>query len=104
MATPQVTFGCSFSEEGSWDVAEFARRAEALGFDRVTTGEHIMDGNPPRPTLLGIPAMAVNYAELVQSPGEFLPVIATFLGKEESAPLIEKMKTCVEPALYRARC
>ena len=58
MATEQVTFGCNFSLEDYWDVAEFARQAEALGFDRITTGEHLMDGNPPRPTVLGIPAMA----------------------------------------------
>ena len=58
MATEQVTFGCNFSLENYWDVAEFAKRAEALGFDRITTGEHLMDGNPPRPTVLGIPAMA----------------------------------------------
>ena len=58
MATPQVTFGCNLSVEGHWDVAEFAQRAEELGFDRVATGEHVMDGNPPRPTLLALPAMA----------------------------------------------
>ena len=29
-----------------------------LGFDRITTGEHVMDGNPPRPTLMNIPMMA----------------------------------------------
>ncbi len=58
MADTELTFGCSFGGEGYFDVAEFARRAEALGFDRITSGEHLMDGNPPRPTLLGIPAMA----------------------------------------------
>ena len=58
MATPEVTFGCSLGVEGYWDVAEFARRAEELGFQRVTTGEHVMDGNPPRPTYLTLPAMA----------------------------------------------
>ena len=58
MATEQVTFGCNLTVEDYWDVAEFARRAEALGFDRITTGEHLMDGNPPRPTVLGLPAMA----------------------------------------------
>ena len=58
MAEAGLTFGCSFGGEGYFDVAEFARRAEALGFDRITTGEHLMDGNPPRPTLLGIPTMA----------------------------------------------
>ena len=35
-----------------------ARRAEAMGYERVTMGEHLMDGNPPRPTLLALPAMA----------------------------------------------
>ena len=58
MAPPQLTFGCSLSLDGYWNVAEFAQRAESLGFDRVTTGEHVMDGNPPRPTMLTIPAMA----------------------------------------------
>ncbi len=58
MATEQVTFGCNLTVEDYWDVAEFARRAESLGFDRITTGEHLMDGNPPRPTVLGLPAMA----------------------------------------------
>jgi probable F420-dependent oxidoreductase len=58
MATPRITFGCNLVVEGYWDVAGFARRAEELGFDRVSIGEHVMDGNPPRPTLLGIPAMA----------------------------------------------
>ncbi|MGK0185782.1 MAG: tetratricopeptide (TPR) repeat protein [Verrucomicrobiales bacterium] len=52
---------------------------------------------------LGIPAMAIDYTELVRSPGKHLPDIATFLGKEQSTSLLEKMKTCVEPALYRAR-
>jgi probable F420-dependent oxidoreductase len=59
MATvDNVTFGCNFNADGYWDAAEFARRAEAWGFDRVTTGEHLMDGNPPRPTVLSIPAMS----------------------------------------------
>jgi probable F420-dependent oxidoreductase len=58
VADTGLTFGCSFGGEGYFDVAEFARRAEAMGFDRITTGEHLMDGNPPRPTLLGIPTMA----------------------------------------------
>ena len=58
MPPPQLTFGCNLSLDGYWDVAELAQRAESLGFDRVTTGEHVMDGNPPRPTLLTIPAMA----------------------------------------------
>ena len=58
MVTPQLTFGCSLGIEGYWDVAEFAQRAEELGFDTVAMGEHFMDGNPPRPTLLSLPAMA----------------------------------------------
>ena len=58
MTTPKLTFGCSMGVEDYWNVAEFARRAEDLGFDRVTMGEHLMDGNPPRPTVLNLPAMA----------------------------------------------
>jgi len=58
MASAGLTFGCSVAVDGYWDVAEIARRAEALGFDRITMGEHVMDGNPPRPTLMNIPAMA----------------------------------------------
>ena len=53
-----ITFGCSLSVEDYWDVPEFARRAEAMGFERVSMGEHVMDGNPPRPTLLNVTAMA----------------------------------------------
>ncbi len=58
MAEAKVTFGCSLGLDGYWDVAALAQRAESLGFERVTIGEHVMDGNPPRPTLLNIPAMA----------------------------------------------
>ena len=58
MLASELSFGCNLTVEGYWDVAEFAQRAEALGFDRVTMGEHVMDGNPPRPTLMNIPAMA----------------------------------------------
>ena len=53
-----ITFGVSLSVDDYWDIPEFARRAEGLGYGRVTMGEHIMDGNPPRPTLLNLPAMA----------------------------------------------
>lgn len=58
MPTPPVTFGCTLTREGYWDVAEVARRAESLGFDRVAIGEHVMDGNPPHPSLLSLPAVA----------------------------------------------
>ncbi len=58
MPASEVTFGCSLGVAGYWDVAEFALRAEDLGFQRVTMGEHVMDGNPPRPTLLNFPAIA----------------------------------------------
>ena len=58
MSSAKLTFGCSVAVDGYWDVAEMARRAEALGFDRIAMGEHVMDGNPPRPTLMNIPAMA----------------------------------------------
>ena len=58
MAGSKITFGVNFSLEGDWDISGFARRAEDMGYGRVTMGEHIMDGNPPRPTLLNLPAMA----------------------------------------------
>ena len=58
MSGDTITFGCNLSVDDYWDIGEFARRAEDLGYDRVTVGEHIMDGNPPRPTMMGIPAMA----------------------------------------------
>ncbi len=58
MPAPEVTFGCTVGAEGNWNLAELARRAEELGYDRIAAGEHVMDGNPPRPTLMSIPAMA----------------------------------------------
>ena len=58
MPNDTVTFGCNLSVDNYWNVGEFARRAEDLGFDRVSIGEHVMDGKPPRPTMMGIPAMA----------------------------------------------
>lgn len=58
MSGGSITFGCSLSVEDYWDVPQFARRAEELGFRRVTMGEHVMDGDPPRPTVLNLPAMA----------------------------------------------
>ena len=58
MSDGRITFGCSLSVEDYWDVPAFARRAEECGFQRVTMGEHVMDGNPPRPTVLNLPAMA----------------------------------------------
>ena len=58
MADNTITFGCNLSVDNFWDLPDFARRAEDLGFDRVSIGEHVMDGNPPRPTVMGLPAMA----------------------------------------------
>ncbi len=58
MPNDTITFGCNLSVDNYWNVGEFARRAEDLGFDRVAIGEHVMDGKPPRPTMMGIPAMA----------------------------------------------
>jgi probable F420-dependent oxidoreductase len=58
MATPKVIFGVNLSVDDYGDAGEFGKQAELLGYDRVSTGEHIMDGNPPRPTLMSIPAMA----------------------------------------------
>ena len=58
MPTPNLTFGCNMSLDDYWDVGEFAKYAETLGYDRIPTAVPIMDGPPPRPTLLTIPAMA----------------------------------------------
>ena len=58
MAGNNITFGVNLSVDNYWNVPEFARRAEDMGYGRVTMGEHIMDGNPPRPTVLNLPAMA----------------------------------------------
>jgi probable F420-dependent oxidoreductase len=54
---PALTFGCTVNVDAP-HVADFARRAEDLGYDRVVAGEHVQDGNPPRPTLLALPVMA----------------------------------------------
>ena len=58
MADNTITFGLNLSVDNFWDLPEFAKRAEDLGYDRVAVGEHVMDGNPPRPTVMGLPAMA----------------------------------------------
>ncbi len=58
MATPNLSFGCSVNNVAAQHLAEFARRAEELGFDRLVTGEHFQDGNPPHPTNLSLPLMA----------------------------------------------
>ncbi len=57
MTTPALTFGCSFHVDMR-NLADFARRAEELGYDRVATGEHVQDGTSPRPTFLSLPLMA----------------------------------------------
>lgn len=57
MNDQQLSFGTSIPDEYG-AIAEFAQEAEDLGFDRLSMGEHIMDGDPPRPTVLSIPAMA----------------------------------------------
>ena len=52
-----LSFGTAIPDDfGS--IGEFASEAENLGFDRLSMGEHIMDGDPPRPTVLSITAMA----------------------------------------------
>lgn len=55
MARKDITFGVALNMES---VVDMAREAENLGYDRVSIGEHVMEGRPPRPTLLGIPALA----------------------------------------------
>jgi probable F420-dependent oxidoreductase len=58
MSTQTISFGCSVSHVEPHHVAEFARRAEALGYDRLVAGEHVQDGNPPIPRLLALPVLA----------------------------------------------
>ena len=53
-----LSFGTSIPDDYG-AIAEFASEAESLGFDRLSMGEHLMDGDPPRPTVLSITAMAV---------------------------------------------
>ena len=57
MPAPRLTFGVAAHGDAR-HLAEFAQRAEALGFERVAMGEHLMDGNPPRPTHLALPMAA----------------------------------------------
>lgn len=58
MGSPAVTFGCSVNSVAPHHIAEFAQRAEALGYDRLVMGEHVQDGNPPIPRLLALPVLA----------------------------------------------
>src|SRR3989304_3276572 len=57
MSEPQLTFGVAAAGDAR-HLSEFAQRAEALGFERDTMGEHVMDGNPPRPPHLALPPAA----------------------------------------------
>ena len=57
MSAPRLTFGVAATGDAG-HLSEFAQRAEALGFERITMGEHVMDGNPPRPTHLALPMAA----------------------------------------------
>jgi len=43
MSESRPTFGVAAAGDAR-NVSEFAQRAEALGFERVTMGEHVMDG------------------------------------------------------------
>ena len=59
LAASSLSFGTYISVEPDFiGVPEFAREAEDLGYQRLSLGEHLMDGNPPRPTVLSIPALA----------------------------------------------
>ncbi len=58
MPTPTVSFGCSIGHVEPAHIAEFAQRAEALGYDRLVSGEHVQDGNPPIPRPLALPLLA----------------------------------------------
>ncbi len=57
MRASELSFGVAATGDAR-HLPEFAQRAEALGFERVAMGEHVMDGNPPRPTHLALPMAA----------------------------------------------
>ena len=57
MAERRIRFGVSVPDDFT-AIADYAREAESLGFDRLSLGEHVMDGSPPRPTMMSIPALA----------------------------------------------
>ena len=57
MQRTQISFGTAIPDDYG-AIVEYAQEAESLGFQRLSMGEHIMDGNPPRPTVLSIPALA----------------------------------------------
>ena len=44
---------------GDSETAISARNLEDLGFDFLSTGEHFMRGDPPTPTSLSLPVLAV---------------------------------------------
>ena len=47
-----------------------------------------------------IPAMSVSFEALVHRPDEILPQLAGFLGVTDK---VSVMRTCIDPALHRAR-
>jgi probable F420-dependent oxidoreductase len=57
MTASELTFGVSMGDDDRY-LPEFAQQVEALGFERLSMGEHVMDGNPPRPTSLALPIAA----------------------------------------------
>lgn len=57
MIVPEISFGFV----GIYDIsrtAEVAQRVEALGYDALGMGEHMMMGDPPIDTHLGLPVLA----------------------------------------------
>ena len=58
MQASDLHFGAGLSG-GMQETAAQARRLEDLGFEHVTTGEHVMRGNPPQPTGMTLPVLAV---------------------------------------------
>ena len=58
MAQPELHFGMALAS-GAAEVARQARRAEELGFEFLSAGEHYMRGNPPGPTHASLPLLGV---------------------------------------------
>ena len=58
MTTNELHFGSGMIG-GDGETASQARWLEELGFEYVSTGEHYMRGNPPTPTSVSLPVLAV---------------------------------------------
>ena len=59
MPSPEILFGMSGMEGHVKGIAEYAAGLEALGYEFVGVGEHIMMGKPPIDTYMSLPSLGV---------------------------------------------